>query len=70
MENMNLEKLVKLACVSASLESNLNKRLFGEVLTIIDASYSDPQSKKAIKSLVSMSFSRVRDRVLSELNNL
>jgi len=70
MNNINLEKLIKLACVSASLENNLNKRLFGEVFTVLDASALDSNSKKAVKSLISQAFTRTRNRIEFELNNL
>jgi hypothetical protein len=67
--DVNYEKSLKLGCVSAILVENINRHLFGEVLTILDASISDPESRKASKSLVSQSFSRVSKRVMEELNN-
>jgi predicted kinase len=66
----NLEKKVKIACVVSVLEECLRKRLFGEIMTIIDASISDPDSRKAVKSLSSQSFTRISKQILVELNNL
>jgi hypothetical protein len=65
-----LEKKIKYACISASVTEFINKRLFGEIMTIVDASVSDTQSRKATKSLVSQSFTRVTRQFLTELNNL
>lgn len=65
-----LEKQVKLGCVSAVLEDEIKKRLFGEILTIVDASVYDLQSRKAVKSLISQSFTRVTSQVLNRLNSL
>ena len=68
--NMDLNKMVKLGCISAVLSDNINKKLIGEVLTIVDATACDVQSKKAIKSLISQSFSRISNKVMSDLVNL
>jgi len=68
--NITLEKQVNLACVSAALSDVLSKKLYGEVLTIVDCSILDPDSKRAVKSLISQSFSRNISRVLIELNKL
>lgn len=70
MSEISLEKKVKIACVSAVLVDCINKKLFGEVMTIVDASSVNFESNKAIKSLISQAFSRVSRQVMFELNNL
>ena len=65
-----LERKLKYACVSAVIAELINKKLFGEIMTIVDVSVSDTQSRKAAKSLVSQSFTRVTKQFLTELNNL
>lgn len=67
---VNLENQVKLACVSAVLSDILSKKLYGEVLTIVDCSVNDLESRKAVKSLISQAFTRNTSRVLVELNKL
>ena len=68
--NINLENQVKLACVNAALLDFINKKLYGEILTIADMSISDLQSRKAAKSFISQSFTRNTSRILVELNKL
>lgn len=70
MSEVNLEKKIKVGCVSAVLVDCINKKLFGEVLTIVDASSVNFESNKAIKSLISQAFSRASRQVMFELNNL
>ncbi len=67
---INLDKRVKIGCVRAILLEQLNKKLFGNVLTIVDASVSDLASRKAVKSLISQGFSQVSRNIEVELNNL
>jgi len=67
---INLENQVKLACVSAVLSDILSKKLFGECLTIIDASVLDSDSKRAVKSLISQAFTRNTSRILVDLEKL
>ena len=69
MNEINLEKKLKLGCISGILTENINKKLYGEILTIADSSISDPVSRKAVKSLISQAFTRITSRVMSELNN-
>ena len=68
--SVNLEKKVKVACIQSILVDCINKHLFGEIMTIVDASVSDAESRKAVKSLVSQSFTRISRQFMSELNNL
>jgi len=67
---INLEKKVKLSCFSAAIAENIQKRLFGEVFTVLDASIADLSSRKAVKSLISQSFTRACNRIMSELNSI
>ena len=69
-DEVKLEKQLKLACVQAVITDQLGKKLLGEVLTLLDASVSDIESRKAVKSLVSQAFYRSSNRILLELNNL
>lgn len=67
---VNLENYIKLACVNAAVLDFINKKLYGEVLTIQDASVLDLNSKRAVKSLISQAFTRNTARLLVELNKL
>ncbi len=67
---MDLEKQVKLGCVNASLIENINRRLYGEILTICDASVANLQSLKAIKGLVSQAFTRHSRGFMEDLNRV
>lgn len=68
--SIDLEKKVKIGCISAILVENINKKLIGEILTIVEASSSDIESRKAIKSLINQAFSRISNKIMLELNNL
>ena len=68
--NINLENQIKLSCVNAALSDFINKKLYGEILTIADMSISDLTSRKAAKSFISQSFTRNTSRVLVELYKL
>ena len=67
---VNLEKRVKLGCVSAVQGDLINKKLYGQIFTIIDATVSDLQSRKAVKSLVSQAFTSCTRDVLFSLNEM
>lgn len=62
-----LEQNVKIACVKSSLIENINRKLYGEVQTVIDASFSDDVQRKAVKSLISSSFTRNTQNMISDL---
>jgi len=70
MENRDLNKFVKISCVYAILTECLSKKLYGEVLTIVDCSILDPDSKRAVKSLISQAFTRTNNKISSELEKL
>ena len=67
---IDLEKKIRLGCVSAILMENISKKLFGDILTVCDASSKDAESRKAVRSLVSQSFSRVLNKINRDLDNL
>jgi hypothetical protein len=68
--DVDLEKQVKLACVSAALVNNISKHLYGELMAICECSFSNEIQQKAVKSLVSQSFTRNVRRVLEDLNQV
>jgi len=70
MSEINLEKKLKLGCVKAVLTENINKKLFGRILTLMDASAKDVEQRKALRSLISRDFTEISNCVMSELNNL
>ena len=53
ISGLDLEKEIRTSCLASVLIEQINKKLFGEVMTLIDASIRDVDSKKAIKSLIS-----------------
>ena len=67
---LDLEKEIKVGCVASILIDNINKKLFGEIMTIIDASGKDAESKKAMKSLTSQAFTRTTRQIVSNINDL
>ena len=69
-QETNLDKSIKLGCVKAALSEHLSKKLFGEVFTVIDASTINTDSRRAIKSLISQSFTRANNRIINDLENL
>lgn len=70
LDSLDLDKDVKLGVVSAMLSESINKHLFGEILTIVDASSKDVESRKAIKSLVSQAFTRNTNSFLLGLDKI
>lgn len=69
MDN-NLEKEIRIGCVQSHFTESINKKLFGEVMTIVDASILDNSSKKAVKSLISQAFSRNTNVFFVELSKI
>lgn len=67
---LDLEKKIKTSCLASVLIGQINKKLFGEVMTLIDASIRDVDSKKAMKSLVSQAFTRCTRQIVLEINEL
>jgi hypothetical protein len=70
LDSINLEKKVKLGCIHSVIVDNLNKKLYGEILTICDASAKDVESRKAMKSLVSQCFSRISRNIMLEIDKI
>lgn len=70
MVEIDLKKKLPLACFSATFTENINKRLFGEIFTIVEVAVSDLESRKSVKSLISQAFTRASNRIMSELNRL
>ena len=70
MLELNLEKVIKVGCIKSVLTDCLNKKLFGEMLTLVEAISPNQESSRATKSLVSQAFTRITGRIDSELNNL
>jgi hypothetical protein len=70
VSGLDLEKEIKVGCLASILVDNINKKLFGEILTIIDAVGKDAESKKAIKSLVSNAFTRNTRQLVLNINAL
>ena len=70
LQNLDLEKEIKVGCLASILVDNINKKLFGEIMTIVDASGKDAESKKAMKSLVSQAFTRSTRQIVSSINDL
>ena len=67
---LDLEKEIKVGCLASILIEQINKKLFGEIMTIVDASGKDAESKKAMKSLVSQAFTRTTRQIVSNINEL
>jgi hypothetical protein len=70
ISGLDLEKEIKVGCLASILVDNINKKLFGEIMTIVDASGKDAESKKAMKSLVSQAFTRSTRQIVSSINDL
>jgi hypothetical protein len=70
ISGLDLEKEIKVGCLASILIDNINKKLFGEIMTIVDASGKDAESKKAMKSLVSQAFTRSTRQIVSSINDL
>jgi hypothetical protein len=70
ISGLDLEKEIKVGCLASILVDNINKKLFGEIMTIVDASGKDAESKKAMKSLVSQAFTRSTRQIVSNINDL
>lgn len=68
--SLNLEKEIKVSCLASILVEQINKKLFGEIMTIVDASGKDAESKKAMKSLISQAFTRNTRQIVSSINEL
>jgi predicted metal-dependent enzyme (double-stranded beta helix superfamily) len=70
LDGLDLEKEIKVGCLASILVEQLNKKLYGEVLTIIDAVGKDAASTKAIKALISQSFTRNTRQLVLNINAL
>lgn len=70
MSDSYIDKSVKLGIVFPILTEYVNKKLFGEILTIMDASISTIESRKAVRSLISQAFSRNTEQVRSKLDEI
>jgi len=70
LQGLDLEKEIKVGCLASILVDQVNKKLFGEIMTIIDASGKDAESKKAMKSLTSQAFTRTTRQIVSNINEL
>jgi hypothetical protein len=70
LDGLDLEKEIKVGCLASILVDTINKKLFGEILTIIDASGKDAESKKAMKSLASQAFTRNTRQLVLNINAL
>ena len=70
IDSLDLDKELKLGVILAFVSRHFNRRLFGEILTVIDASISDLESRRATKSLISQAFTRNTRELLLSLNKL
>lgn len=70
LQNLDLEKEIKVGCLASLIVEQVNKKLYGEVQTIIDAVGKDAASTRAIKSLVSNAFSRNTRQLVLNINAL
>ena len=70
LDGLDLDKEIKFGIISAFISEHFNRRLFGEIMAIVDASSKDLESRRAIKSLVSQAFTRHTRDLLSSLDNL
>lgn len=70
ISGLDLEKEIKVGCLAPILIEQINKKLFGEIMTIVDASGKDAASTKAMKSLVSQAFTRTTRQIVLNINDL
>lgn len=70
LDGLDLDKKITVGCLVSIITEQINRRLFGEVMTLIDASCKDVESKRAIKSLISQSFTRNTRQIVSSINDL
>jgi hypothetical protein len=70
IDGLDLEKEIKVGCLASLIVEQVNKKLYGEVQTIIDAVGKDAASTRAIKSLVSNAFSRNTRQLVLNINAL
>jgi len=67
---LDLDKKVNVSCLASIIIEQVNKKLFGEIMTLIEASSKDLESRKAMKSLTSQAFSRCTHQIVLSVNLL
>ena len=70
MEKVVLDGESTRVIVKALISEWINRKLYGEALTILDASSKDVESRKAIRSLISQAFTRNTRQLVSSIDKI